>query len=282
MNGGADSVGWTPDIWSGLNKAIHDEVQRTAVATTFIPIVTGASTATTAPADVINLASMTVDPSAVVPIVELSIGFALTQQQVDDEAQHAVANMLATRGANFVAQVEDLLIFQGGGADRNRPLNLVQVRGAAGEGLLAAASSTVDVASAGVSGVYGEHTFDAVVDAITSLRSRGQAGPYALALASAVYADTFVPVRGTLIMAADQIRPLVTAGFVDAPALPGDRGLLISLGGGTIDLVMAVEPTLTFVQVDDQGMSQFRIYERWALRIKDPDSIVRFEFETDD
>jgi uncharacterized linocin/CFP29 family protein len=122
----------------------------------------------------------------------------------------------------------------------------------------------------------------AVVAAITLPRSKGQAGPYALALSPTVYADTFVPVHGTLTMAADQIRPLVTAGFVDAPALPPYRGLLISLGGGTIDLVMTVEPTLTFVQVDDKGMSQFRLYERWALRIKDPDSIVRrLKFEAE-
>jgi hypothetical protein len=80
-------------------------------------------------------------------------------------------------------------------------------------------------------------------------------------------------------MAADQIRPLVTAGFVDTASLPSGRGLLLSLGGNTMDLVMAVEPTTAFVQVADDGMYQFRVFERWALRIKDTTSMVQLEFQ---
>ncbi len=279
MNAGRDLVGWSTDLWSRLDQAVHDEVQRSAVAATFLPVTIAGSNAATVPADVINLHSMTIDPSAIVSIVELTIGFALTQEQVDNEANLGVAGILATRAANFVAQVEDLLIFQGHDAERAGPLQLVRIRGDAGDGLLAAAAHHGTVAPAGTdAGIYGEHTFDAVVKAITQLRSQGQGGPYALALSSTVYADTFVPVPGTLVMPADQIRPLVSAGFVDAPALPHDRGLLISLGGNTIDLVMTVQPTVAFVQMDDKGLSQFRLYERWALRIKDPDSIFRLDF----
>jgi len=280
MNGGRELVSWSADLWSRLDQAVHDEVRRSAVATTFVPVTTDSPSAATVPADVINLQSMTVDPSAVVPIVELTISFSLTQQQVDNEADLGIAAILATRAANFLAQVEDLLIFQGSGAELTGPLGLVQIQGAAGAGVLAAATQHVTVPTAGAAaGIYGENAFDAVVRAIALLRSQGEAGPYALALSPAVYADTFVPVAGTLVMAADQIRPLATSGFVDAPALPAGSGLLLSLGGNTIDLVMTVEPTTAFVQVDGQGMSQFRVYERWALRVKDPASMVRLTFE---
>ncbi|MGO9099426.1 MAG: encapsulin [Mycobacterium sp.] len=280
MTGGRDLVGWSTDLWSGLDQAVKNEIQRSAVATTFLPVTGAPASAGTLPADVIDLQVMNIDPSAVVSIVELSIAFSLTQQQVDDEADLGVAGILATRAANFIAQVEDLLIFQGDGVPQPGPLGLVQILGTAGGGLLAAAAQQVPVAPAGPTpGIYGENTFDAVVSGMAMLRAQGQAGPYALALSPAVYADTFVPVPGSLVIPADQIRPLTLAGFVDAPALPADRGLLVSLGGNTVDLVMTVEPTTAFVQVDNQGMSQFRLYERWALRVKDPSSMLQLEFQ---
>ena len=278
MTLGRESVSWGTDIWGQLDQAVHAEVQRSAVATSCVPLTPAGPTTTTAPADVINLTAMTIDPSAVLPIVELSLGFSLTQQQVDDEADVHTALTLATRAANFVAQVEDLLIFQGDGVARPGQLGLVQQLGAAGAGLLAAATQTIPV-SPTAPGRYGEHTFDAVVQAIGLLRNQGEAGPYALALNSAVYADTFVPVAGTLVMAADQIRPLVTAGFIDAGALPPGAGLVLSLGGNTMDVIMSVEPTTAFVQVDNQGLSQFRVFERWALRVKDPNAMVQLAFE---
>ena len=280
MTLGRELISWGTDLWSRLDQVVHDEMQRSAVAAAFLPVTSVAPTAANVPGDVVNLGSMTVDPSNVIPVVELSLGLALTQQQVDDEAELGTARTLVTRAANFLAQVEDLLIFQGHGAQRPGPLQRVQVRGSPGAGLLAAASQHVPVKLAGsAAGVYGENAFDAVVKATALLRSQGQAGPYALALSPAVYADTFVPVTGTLVMAADQIRPLVTAGFVDTASLPSGRGLLLSLGGNTMDLVMAVEPTTAFVQVADDGMYQFRVFERWALRIKDTTSMVQLEFQ---
>jgi uncharacterized linocin/CFP29 family protein len=279
MTGGQDLVGWSADLWSGLDQAVKNEIQRSAVATTFLPVTAAAAAAATVPADVIDLKVMTIDPSTVVSIVELSIGFGLTQQQVDNEAELGVAGILATRAANFIAQVEDLLTFQGDGVAQPGPLGLVQIRGSAGSGLLAAAAQQVPVGPGPTPGTYGELTFDAVVSGMAILRAQGQAGPYALALSPAVYADTFVPVPGSLVIPADQIRPLMLAGLVDAPALPAGRGLLVSLGGNTMDLIMTVEPTTAFVQVDDQGMSQFRLYERWALRVKDPSSLLQLEFQ---
>src|SRR5262245_6773557 len=117
------------------------------------------------------------------------------------------------------------------------------------------------------------------VQAISLLRAAGQAGPYALALSSAVYADTFVPIAGTTVLPADQIRPLVSRGLVDTGGLPAGRGLIASLGGNTIDLVITVDPTSAFVQVDEQGIYQFRVFERWALRVKDPGALVRLVFK---
>lgn len=277
---GRESVAWSTDLWARLDQAVHDEVQRSAVATSFLPIKKGAPIASTVPADVIDLATMTVDPSGLVPIMELSLGFGLTQQQVDDEAELNTAVTLSTRAANLLAQVEDLLVFQGAQAVRQGALAHVQVRGNAGPGLLRQAPEQIPVVPVGGgASVYGEHTFEAVVRAISLLEAQGEAGPYALAVAPNVYADSFVPTAGTLIMAADQIRPLVTKGFVTSGAIPPGIGLLLSLGGNTVDLVVTVEPTTEFVQMDVNDLWQFRVFERLALRVKDPIALIRLVFQ---
>jgi hypothetical protein len=70
--------------------------------------------------------------------------------------------------------------------------------------------------------LYGENTFAAVTQAYSVLEANGQYGPFALTLHNVPYADAFAPLPYTLIMPADRIAPLMTAGFrdsgtVDAP-----------------------------------------------------------------
>ena len=55
---------------------------------------------------------------------------------------------------------------------------------------------------------------------------------------------------------------------------------MISLGGNTVDLVMARDATTAFLQEDPDGRFRFRVFERFAVREKDPTSVVRFEFRT--
>jgi len=41
---------------------------------------------------------------------------------------------------------------------------------------------------------------------------------------------------------------------------------------------MAVDATTAFLQEDPDGRFRFRVFERFAVREKDPTSVVRFEF----
>jgi hypothetical protein len=45
-----------------------------------------------------------------------------------------------------------------------------------------------------------------------------------------------------------------------------------------MDLVIGMDVTTAFMQVDDQGLYRFRVFERFALRPKDTTAIVRLEF----
>jgi uncharacterized linocin/CFP29 family protein len=132
---------------------------------------------------------------------------------------------------------------------------------------------------------YGENTFEAVVRGISLLQDRGHYGEYALVLPTAIYADTYAPLAGTLIMPADRIQPLVTAGFYGTgtlptnPPAPATTGILMSLGGNAMDLVCSIPPTAAYFQEDPlDGRHVFRIFERFVLRLKSFTAVVQLNF----
>jgi uncharacterized linocin/CFP29 family protein len=281
MNLGRDRLDWGPDVWKRIDDAVHAEFQRTAVAAKFIPLSAPVGDAPTVAADVVNLETMTIAESAVTPLVELWVEFGLTRQQVASEAQLFTAISLSTRATNLLTQGEDLSIFKGDAAFADELFRRVRHRGgAAGAGLVKTAQHTLQIPAVSSNPTrYGERTFEAVAKAYSLLQKHGHAGPYALALRSELYADTYAPLPDTFVITAERIKPLVPLGFFGAGTLPLGAGVLASVGGNTMDLVSGVEPITEFLEVDDDGLYRFRVFERFALRIKDPTAIVRLEFQ---
>jgi len=277
---GREQVDWSDGVWKALDDAVHDEFHRTAVGLKFIPFHGQLEDATTIPADVIDLTKMTVDETKVTALVELGIDFGLTRQQTASEERYSTGITLATRAANLLAQAEDLVIFLGDDAFKEPLFKIVKHRsGRAGAGLVKGAAETIPVKPPRAPNQYGENTFAAVADAYSRLQQKGHYGPYALALRSEIYADTFAPLAGTLIMPADRIRPLVSLGMFGTGALPAATGVLVSVGGNSMDLVVGTEPTTELLQQDAQGFYRFRVFERFALRIKDKTAIVHLDFK---
>lgn len=136
--------------------------------------------------------------------------------------------------------------------------------------------------------IYGANTFTAVADAYSQLQAKGHYGPYALVLHTVPYADTYAPVAD-LTVTADRIKPLMSAGFFGTGTLPPNStapaapyyGVMVSLGGNTMDLVVGMEPFCTYMQEGTDGNYMFRVLERFALRIKDATAIVVLQFNAD-
>jgi uncharacterized linocin/CFP29 family protein len=269
---GRDALGWSPDLWNRLDQAAHAEFQRTGVASRFIPLHGPLPGATNVPAGVVDPGSMTVSEEALVPLVELWVDFALTEQQVAGEEQLGTALGLVTRAANLLAQAEDALVFQGERAKVLPLFESVQSRAAAGRGLAEASRETLNAGSNG----SGATIFAAVVRAQALLQARGHQGPYALALPPAEYAETFDPLPGNGALAADRIAAL--ASLYAASALPASTGLLVSTGGDTVDIAVGLDPTTAFTHVDADGLYRFRLVERFALRLKDASAVVEIRF----
>ena len=119
----------------------------------------------------------------------------------------------------------------------------------------------------------------AFADAYSQLQAKGHYGPYALVVRSEIYADAYAPLPDTLVLPADSIKPMVSLGFYGTATIPPLSGVLVSVGGNTIDLVSSFNPATEFLQIDPDGAYQFKVFERFALRVKDKTAIVRFEFK---
>lgn len=311
---GRERVPWVPEIWDRIDRAVHDEMCRVGIGRRFLPLVPAADSLTV-PADrvtqVRSSASalsavlstvLTVDEAAVTAVIEIFTEFALTKQQVAAEETLQTAVTLAIRAANLLVQGEDLLLLQGDTVRREDSLftdGRIQSRAGPGPGGLANIAQddpTINPALLAIEvpfargETYGENTFAAVAQAYSELQARGHYGPYALVLPTKAYADAFAPLENTLILTADRLLPIVEGRFYGTGTLPegvlvGDRpalkdiGVLLSIGGNTLDLAFGRAATTEFLQEDGQGFSRFRVYERFALRDKDTTGRVALLFE---
>jgi uncharacterized linocin/CFP29 family protein len=276
---GREQLDWGDSVWKALDDAVHDEFHRTAVGLKFIPFPGQSDNAMTVPADVIDPATMTVNEADVTALVELGVDFGLTRQQTASELQNGTGVTLGTRAANLLAQAEDLVIFVGESAFKNPLFKRVRHRsGKGGRGLLGSAAEAVDVAALSLKR-YGENSFKAVAEAYGRLQRQGHNGPYAVALHSDIYADTFAPIANMSAVPADQIRQLAPLGMFGTGALPANTGIVVSVGGNSMDLVVGMEPTTEVLQQDGQGLYQFRVFERFVLRIKDRTAVIGLNFE---
>jgi hypothetical protein len=248
-------------------------------------------------------------------ILEIWTEFSLTDPQLKDEAALKTANTLAVVAANKLSRAQDLLIFQGkvGLKDPLFAKGTVSLRGVSFDnhgnpktpdslrftGFLEAVpeSQRISVFATHLHtdttlNRYGENTFGAVARGYSILQ-RSHYGDDAVALPTNAFADTWAPLRGTLIMPADRIRGLVGDRFYSTSALPNDfdeedstiipRGVIVALRGNTMDLVVTVPPTVEYLQRSAEnktgGTHLLRVFERFALRLKDPNSVVSLDFQ---
>lgn len=276
MSNGREALSWAPELWSRIDQAVFAEVDRVGIGLKILPLQGPFADATTVAADVVDVDTMTVPDGAVVPLVELSVEFRLSEAQVEAEADLGTAVTLASRAASLIAQAEDQLVFRGDSGAGHGALRHVRQRGSAGVGLLEAAGSAL-----GVEGRGGQAIGEAVAQAYAHLQAATQAGPYALVLHGGLFAETFESIPDALGTPADRIRSLMPQGFFGTAALPEHTGLVLSTGGGAMDLVIGVEPIVSFLSVDGEGLYRFRLAERFAVRVKDPAALVRLDFDHD-
>ncbi|MBA3844100.1 MAG: encapsulin [Actinobacteria bacterium] len=148
---------------------------------------------------------------------------------------------------------------------------------------LAQAEAAVNDAAAAATGMMrvslatfkasGSPIVEAIVDAIQRLEGRGQFGPFAVVLGRDLFRDATNP-SGSLVLPTDRLAEFLDGRKVlRSSVLPSDRGVVVALGGQPIELVLASDIDVRFLQVTLEPRYVLRVCERLVLRIKELDAV---------
>ncbi|MHB1001592.1 MAG: family 1 encapsulin nanocompartment shell protein [Armatimonadota bacterium] len=166
----------------------------------------------------------------------------------------------AAGAANFVAEAEDNLIFNG-----NEKLGF--------QGLINTKwRNTIPMMDWDVSG----QAFQNVVDATRKLINAGYFGPFAMAVSPYLFSRMQRVFDNSGVLEINQVRELVTAGVFQTPVLPDKGAVLVSTGPQNFDLTIAQDYITAYLGPEDMN-HPFRVLESLSLRIKRPESICTFE-----
>jgi uncharacterized linocin/CFP29 family protein len=288
MTSNSPQVPWTDEQWALVTQTVQKEASRARVAASFLPLYGPLPPDTDfvrkealnynpiAPTE----QRMVVDDKSTVPLATLDVKVWLRGAQMADPNLTSALQMFR-RAANVLARLEDAVVFQGqAGVDKGPPAdpntgvsatdglpNIWEISGGLEcRGLLQAAVQTNPL----------EGDPDLVIqvtEAIGSLERKGHLGPFAVVLGEALFADAQKP-SPSLVLPSDRIIPFLGGGpLLRSSTLPKNLGVVVTLGGSPIDLVVATDLSVSFLQVTTDPYFVFRVYEKIVLRIKEEGAI---------
>jgi uncharacterized linocin/CFP29 family protein len=139
---------------------------------------------------------------------------------------------------------------------------------------VAAAKTKVDVVPKKGLGSKGDALVTAVSKAIGDLEEEHHLGPFACILGQEYFTAVQTP-DGSSVLPQDRILAFLGGGaLLRTSILQPEEGLVIALGGAPIDLVVATDVSVSFLQVTPDPWYVFRVYEKFVLRIKQPEAIA--------
>jgi uncharacterized linocin/CFP29 family protein len=123
----------------------------------------------------------------------------------------------------------------------------------------------------------GDELVEAVTNAITHLEQNGHFGPFAVVLAQDLFLLAQQPdPNRPHVTPQDQILPFLNGGsLLRCSAISAGHGIVVALGGEPVELVVATDMSVQFLQITTTPRYVFRVYEKLALRIKGQKAVVR-------
>jgi uncharacterized linocin/CFP29 family protein len=284
----------TADQWDRIRQIVHDEALRARVAASFLPLYGPLPGATVAvPVDTLSYDQpagqadqrMVVNDFDTVQLATVSVNVFLRNHMLADP-ELAAATIMFTRAAKIVARVEDSLIFNG--RQRGAPIvgtadlqNVFEVGGANDyQGLVdhgrRQPNAPVPINYARLEEA-GPAVFTAVVDAIGRLERRGHYKSYACVLANDLFTAINRPILNSMVLPADSIPPLLDGPLLRSSSLHDGQGLVISLQGNPVEIVVPSDVSVRYLQGTLDGLHALRVSERFVLRVKEPTAIELIE-----
>jgi uncharacterized linocin/CFP29 family protein len=286
-------VPWTDEQWARVNQAIQEEASRSRVAATFLPLYGPLAPDTDfVRAEIIpDNPPLRIQDRDTIQLATLQVKVPVRSVQLADPELRSVLAVFR-RAANVLARLEDAVIFRGLRA--NPPpyftpppgipgLPLIwEIRGGqAWDGLLAPRGSSIVYVHVpptprppALARPFGDCLVNAVSEAIGTLEGEGHFGPFAVVLDQEFFREAQTP-NGFLVLPQDRIIPFLGGGpLLRSSTLPARSGVVVALGGAPVELVVAKDMSLQFLQVTDEPRYLFRVREKIALRIKEAKAIA--------
>lgn len=298
-------VPWTAEQWARVTQVINEEARRARVAATFLPLFGPLpASADYVPKDAMNYRlpddpdgsrdhrnsilppnMLWVDDITTLPLSTLQVKVFLRAAQLADPEMSSALQMFR-RAANVLARLEDTLIFNGQtgpgkirfpeGTTAKIPPIWEVLRGQECRGLLVddrKEGGHVQVDEPRRKGL-GEELVISISDAISRLEGEGHFGPFAIVLGHKFFTAVQTP-SPSLVLPQDRIIPFLGGGpLLRSSTIPDDSGVVVAIGAAPVELVVATDVSLNFLQVTTDPMFAFRVYEKVVLRIKEPKAIA--------
>jgi uncharacterized linocin/CFP29 family protein len=294
-------IGWTENQWNRISAVVSEEAQKARVAAQMLPLSGPADPTTVAipqyrlntgpnPASALGgaLGRLEVNSDPTLHLTTLSVNVALHTREVSDPDLNAGLVMFR-RAANFVARLEDALVFGGRGSGGLPPF-------------VGAIPAVFDVKGSGVTdGLMtsylgrsrfrqfttisaqkplppappdpGSQLVNAIINATSQLDGAGYPGPYACALAPDLFADICTP-SPSLVLPRDRVLPILQGPLLRCSLIRKGYGVVVALSGSPIELFVASDINVRFLQTTLEPRYVFRVSEKVALRIKEDSAIA--------
>lgn len=271
---------WSEAQWQRVNAAVAEEFGKASVSGAFLPCygpLAGSAEAVRNEQLTDTGALVSVSDDTTIKLFNLTVKVELSSQQIADESLSS-ALLAFRRAATTLAQAQDDVVFNGyspsagsGGRALARRLRAVVANNPDNSAGLADTTKPQLIAKSTGKGAAtpGGQLVAAIVTALGDLESNGHPGPFACVLGPRLFVDANTP-DVSLVLPADRITPMLMGGpLLRSGVMQEDHGIVVSLAGNAIDIVVATAPRVQFLQVDADAKSLFRVYERFVLRIKD-------------
>jgi uncharacterized linocin/CFP29 family protein len=290
-------VPWTDEQWARVNKAVQEEASRARIAATFLPLLGPLPGDTDfVRKDLISPNAITIQDRDVIQLATLQVRVTVRGAQMADPEMTSVL-ALFRRAANVLARLEDAVVFRGLGQDvaynaafpgQNRVAPPIDVGPAFPNRVWEITGGQVSPglwrnlpAQQVVSIPWLPPRLDlvgAIAGAIGRLEEQGHFGPFAVVLDQNLFLVAQTP-TALLVLPQDRILPFLGGGpllrssTLDVAVGVGS-GVVVALGGEPVELVIATDVCVQFLQVTADPNFVFRVCEKMALRIKESEAII--------
>ena len=298
---------WTDEQWALVRQAVQKEANRSRVAATFLPLYGPLSgdadfvkseelTYIETPPSIgsargAGSETMSIDEQKTIPLTTLQVRVILHGAQMADPRLTSALEMFR-RASNVLARLEDAIVFRGQKGKDQGPVDeainglkaIWTVRGGQKWGGLLGdpeieAVTTTELAKRAEpvtrAADSGQHLIHQVSEKIGKLEGSGHFGPFAVVLGQTLFANAHAA-SAALVLPSDRIIPLLGGGpLLRSSTLPSDQGIVVALGAAPVELVVATDVSVGFLQVTTDPLFVFRVFEKIAVRIKESDAIAR-------